>query len=206
MAITLHHHPLSRAANVVWMLEEVGVDYTLRFVDLRKGEQKAPEILALNPMGKLPILVDGEAVVTEAAAIALYLGDRYGYGKLAPRVDDPARAAYLRWSMYAPSVIEPGALAHAAKWEFRPGHAGWGTQEAMLTTMEHAIGKGPFLLGEPFTMADVIFGGTVRWMLGAGSLEKRPSFVDYVARLDARPAYQRASAKNAAVRAEHGIG
>lgn len=206
MAITLHHHPLSRAANVVWMLEEVGVDYTLRFVDLRKGEQKAPEVLALNPMGKLPILVDGEAVVTEAAAIALYLGDRYGYGKLAPRVDDPARAAYLRWSMYAPSVIEPGALAHAAKWDFRPGQAGWGTQEAMLATMEHAIGAGPFLLGEPFTMADVIFGGTVRWMLGAGSLEKRPAFVDYVARLDARPAYQRASAKNAAVRAEHGIG
>lgn len=206
VTITLLHHPQTRAANVVWMLEEVGVDYALRFVDIRTGAQKAPEILALNPMGKLPILVDGEAVVTESAAIALYLGDRYGYGTLAPRVDEPARGAYLRWSFYAPSVIEVGSLAQAAKWDYRPGQAGWGTHEAMLATIEHAIGSGPFLLGERFTMSDVVFGGTVRWMLNFGMLEKRPAFVDYVARLDARPAWKRAVEKNAAVRAEHGLG
>jgi glutathione S-transferase len=206
MTITLYHHPNTRAANVVWTLEEAGVDYTLRFVDLKANEQKSAEVVKLNPMGKLPVLVDGDAVVTEAAAIALYLGDRYGYGTLAPKVDEPARAAYLRWSLFGPSVIEPGGLANAAKWEYKAGQAGWGTPEAMAATIEHAIGNGPYLLGERFTMADVIFGGTVRWMVRFGALEKRPSFVAYVDRLDARPAYQRATAKNAAIRAEHGLG
>src|SRR5262249_14362831 len=111
MAIVLYHHPFSRAANVVWMLEEVGAPYELRFVDLMKGAHKTPELLALNPMGKLPILTDGDAVVTESAAIGLYLADRYAYGRLAPKVDDPNRAAYLRWSFFAPSVVEPGAMA-----------------------------------------------------------------------------------------------
>ena len=205
MAPVLYHHPQTRAANVVWMLEEVGVDYTLRFVDFKTGAQKAPEIVALNPMGKLPILVDDGVVVTEAAAIALYLGDRYGYGTLAPRVDEPARGTYLRWALYAPSVIEPGSLANAAKWEYRAGQAGWGTPEAMVATIESAIGAGPFLLGERFTMADIVFGGTVRWMVNFGMLEKRARFVDYVARIDARPAWKRATEKNAAIKAEHGL-
>jgi glutathione S-transferase len=206
MTLVLHHHPQTRAANVVWMLEEVGAPYELRFVDFKAGEQKRPEILALNPMGKLPILVDDGTVVTEAAAIALYLGDRYGYGTLAPRVDEPARGAYLRWSFFGPSVIEPGSLANAAKWEYRAGQAGWGTPEAMLATIESAIGAGPFLIGERFTMADIVFGGTVRWMINFGMLEKRAAFTAYVERLDARPAWKRASEKNAAVRAEHGLG
>ena len=91
MSIVLYHHPYSRAAGTVWALEEVGVDYGLRWVDIQSGAQKAPEIVALNPMGKLPLLTDGDQVVTEAGAIALYLADRYAYGKLAPAVDDPAR-------------------------------------------------------------------------------------------------------------------
>ena len=78
MSITLYHHPHSRAAAILWMLEEVGVDYELRWVDMQAGQQKSPELVGLNPMGKLPVLVDGEAVVTEVAAIGLYLGDRYG--------------------------------------------------------------------------------------------------------------------------------
>ena len=148
MAIVVYHHPFSRAANVVWMLEELEVPYELRFVDIMAGAQKSPEILALNPMGKLPIVVDGDAVVTESAAVALYLADRYGYGRLAPRVDDPARATYLRWSLFAPSVIEPGAMAKAAGWTYREGQAGWGEYDAMLKTMEHAIGGRDYLLGE----------------------------------------------------------
>src|SRR4051794_31336800 len=100
MSVVLYHHPFSRAANVIWMLEEVGVDHEVRHVDLMAGAQKEPAIVALNPMGKLPILTDGDAVVTESAAIGLYLADRYAYGRLAPPVDDPARATYLRWSLF----------------------------------------------------------------------------------------------------------
>src|SRR6185369_1910998 len=171
--IVLYHHPFSRAANVVWMLEELGTPYELRFVDLMKGVQKAPEITALNPMGKLPILVDGDAVVTESAAIALYLADRYSYGKLAPRVDDPARATYLRWSFFAPSVIEPGAMAKMQGWTFKEGQAGWGGFEAMLTAIESAVSNGDFLLGETFSMADVVFGGTLRYMMMFKMIEPR---------------------------------
>jgi glutathione S-transferase len=205
MAIVLYHHPFSRAANVVWMLEEVGVDYELRHIDIMKGAQKAPEILALNPMGKLPILVDGDTVVTESAAIGLFLADRYGYGRLAPRVDDPSRGTYLRWSFFAPSVIEPGSMAKAGGWAFREGQAGWGSHDAMLAAMESAIAGKDFVLGTTFSMADVVFGGTVRFMLGFKMIEPRPILSAYAERLGARPALQKADARNAASMAEHGI-
>jgi glutathione S-transferase len=204
--ITLYHHPFSRAAGTVWALEEIGEPYELKFVDILKGGQKAPDVVALNPMGKLPILTDGDAVVTEAAAICLYLADRYAAGRLSPRLDDPKRATYLRWSLFSPSVIEPGALARVSKWEFKPGQAGWGDYESMMKAIELAIGGGPFLLGDTFSIADVILGGTLRYMLQFEMLEPRPSFTSYIERLNARPALQRADARNAAVRAEHGLG
>lgn len=209
MALNLHYHPHSRAAGIVWALEELGLDYELTFVDFPSGANQRDAFRALNPMGKIPTLVETRdeqtVVVTEAAAIALYLGDRYGLGTLAPAPDDPARADYLRWSFYSPSVIEPGAMAQAAGWEFKAGSAGWGTYANMLDTIEAAIGDGPFLLGDRFTMADVVFGGTVRWMTAFGMLEKRPSFVRYVEALDARPAYQRSEAVHAEQREQHGL-
>jgi glutathione S-transferase len=205
MSIVLYHHPFSRASGVVWMLEEVGVPYELRYVDLAAGAQKAPEILALNPMGKLPILTEGDVVVTESAAIGLYLADRHAYGRLAPRADDPARGTYLRWSLFAPSVVEPGTVAKTAGWPFKESQAGWGSHEAMLSAMESAIAQRAFILGDTFSMADVIFGGTLRFMLGFKMIDPRPAFTAYAERLAARPALQRADARNAAVRDERGL-
>lgn len=187
------------------MLEELGQPYDLRFVDLMKGEQRTPEFRALNPMGKIPLLVDGEAKVTESAAIAIYLADRYGLGTLAPRLDEPERGTYLRWILFAPAVIEPGSIAKASNWEFRAGQVGWGDYESMLETMEAAIGDGPWLLGDRFTMADVVFGGTVSYMLKFKMLEPRPRFTAYAERLSARPAFQAAEAKNAAIVQERGL-
>ena len=203
--ITLYHHPFSRAAGTIWALEEIGQPYELAFVDILKGAQKAPAIIAMNPMGKLPILKDGDAVVTEAAAICLYLADRYAAGKLAPALDDPKRATYLRWSLFAPSVIEPGALAKTSNWEFKPSQAGWGDHDTMLKTIETAIDGHPFVLGDTFSMADVILGGTLRFMLRFKMLEARPAFTAYVDRLGQRPALQRTDARNAAVMTEHGL-
>lgn len=203
--LVLHYHPYTRAANVVWMLEEVGVAYELQYVDVRAGDHRSAEFRRVNPMGKLPTLVDGDTVVTESAAIGLYLADRYSYGALAPKVDDKARAAYLRWSCYAPSVIEPALYAKGASWEYKPAQAGWGRYEDVLDTIEQAIGQGPYLLGRHFSMADVIFGGTVRYMLTFKMLEARPAFVAYVDRLSARPAALAAQTKNAAMAAEHGL-
>jgi glutathione S-transferase len=120
-------------------------------------------------MGKLPILVDEGTVVTESAAIALYLGDRYAYGRLAPH--DPARGTYLRWSFFAPSVIEPGSMAKAAAWTFKESSAGFGTYDAMLGAIESALDGRDFLLGSTFSMADVVFGGTIRSLLTFKMLE-----------------------------------
>ena len=169
------------------------------------GAQKAPELVALNPMGKLPVLVDGDLVVTESAAVALYLADRYAYGRLSPRHDDPARGTYLRWSFFAPSVIEPGAMAKLAGWSFKDSQAGWGSYDAMLTAMESAIANRDFLLGDTFSMADVVFGGTLGYMLRFKMIEPRPAFAVYAERLASRPAFQRADARNAAIRKERGL-
>jgi len=205
VTITLYHHPFSRAAGTVWALEELGQPYELKFVDLMKGAHKGPDVVALNPMGKLPVLTDGDVVVTEAAAIALYLADRYASGRLAPALDDPRRGTYLRWSLFGSAVIEPGTMAKSRGWDFKPSQAGWGEYEAMIASMESALAGKDFILGDTFSMADVIYGGTVRYMLMFKSIEERPSFKAYVDRLNQRPALQRADAKNRAVMEAHGL-
>ncbi len=189
----------------MWTLEEVGEPYELKFVDIMKGEQKTGEVLALNPMGKIPVLVDGDAVVTESAAIALYLADRYALGRLAPKLDDPRRGTYLRWTLFAPSVIEPGSAAKASGWQFKPGAAGWGEHEAMMNAIEAAVSRGPFLLGDMFSIADVVFGGTLRYMARFKMLAPSPAVADYIARLSERPALQRADARNQEVAKAHGL-
>jgi len=204
MAIILHYHPYSRAANVVWMLEELELAYELRYVDILAGEQKRPELLVLNPMGKIPIVQDGQAVVTESAAIGIYLADRYALGRLAPPLDDPERGTYLRWSFFAPSVIETGAMAKAGGWTVREGAAGFGNFDAMIKAIQSAI-SGEFLLGSRFSMADVIFGGTLSYMVRFKLLEPLPEFTAYIERLEQRPALQRAYAVNAKATEEHGL-
>ena len=206
MTITLRHHPFSRAANVVWMLEELGLPYDLKHVDFKTLEHKGPEHIALNAMGKLPTLIDGDAVISESAAIGVYLADRYSSGTLAPALDDPARGPYLRWCFYAPSVVEPCCMAKASSWEYRAASAGFGTYESLLQTLEGGIGEGPWLLGDRFIMADVILGGTVRWMLQFKMLEARPAFTAYAERLNARPAAVKAAGINARIVQERGLG
>jgi glutathione S-transferase len=157
-------------------------------------------------MGKIPILTDGDLVVTEAAAIGLYLADRYSLGKLAPAPDDAARAAYLRWSLFSPSVIEPAATAKTTGAQFKASQVGWGAYESMLAAMESAIAGRSYVLGDRFSMADCIFGGAIRYLLRFKVLEATPTFTAYAERLAARPAAQRADARNAAVIEEHGLG
>ena len=204
--LKLYHHPYSRAAGVVWTLEEVGEPYELVFVDLFKGAQKTGDMLALNPMGKVPLLVDGDAVVSESAAIALYLADRYASGRLAPRLDDPRRGAYFRWTLFAPSVIEPASMAKAAGWQYKPSQAGWGDYEAVMSAIEQALTTGPFLLGEMFSIADVVFGGTLRFMTRFKMMTASSQIAAYLARLDARPALQRSDARNNEIAKAHGLG
>jgi glutathione S-transferase len=195
-SLILYHHPFSRAATVLWMLEEIGQPYELRFVDLRAGEQRHPEFRKLNPMGKVPLLLDGDTIITEVAAIGLYLADRYALGTLAPRPDEAARGPYFRWSMFPSAVIEPAAMAKASSWEYRVGQAGFGDFESMSNSIEVALEGGPWLLGDRFSMADVIFGSTIRYLQRFKMLEATSATTSYVERLSARPASLAADAKN----------
>ncbi|MBS0292037.1 MAG: glutathione S-transferase family protein [Proteobacteria bacterium] len=205
MPITLYYHPYSRASGTLWALEEAGVPYELKVLDLMKGEQKGPELLALNPMGKVPTLVDGDVVVTEAAAIALYLADRYAPVRLAPALEDPRRGTYLRWSFFAPSVIEPAVMARAGNWQVRESSAGWGNQDTMLAALHSAIAGRSFVLGDNFSMADVVLGGTLRYMMDFKLIASTPALHAYIDRLNERPAYQRAATRNQAMRKQLGL-
>lgn len=205
MTVSLYYHPYSRAAGTIWALEEAGVPYALNVIDIMKGDQKNTEHLSKNPMGKIPTLMDGDVVVTEASAIALYLADRYAPGRLAPALDDPRRGTYFRWAFFAPSVIEPAVMAKGEDWAVKEVSAGWGTYASMLAASESAIAGKRFVLGDEFSMADVVFGGTLRFMMAFNQIEARPGFKAYVRRLEERPAFQRAEAKNMAMRKELGL-
>lgn len=192
-AIVLYYNPVSRARTVHWMLEELGVPYKLELIRFDKGENKTPQFLALNPMGKLPTLVDHGVVVTESAAICVYLADNYPRAQLAPALHDPARGAYLRWLFFAAGCLEPAMLdrmfprAQAP----RPSTNGYGSYEDTLNALEHALKPGPYILGDRFSAADVYVGSALGWGLMVKSVEPRPVFETYVAHLRERPAYKR---------------
>ena len=205
MAMKLYHHPWSRAAGVVWMLEEVGEAYELVHLDLQKGEHREAAHGERNRMYKVPTLVDGEVTISESAAIGVYLADRYAPGTLAPALDDPARGEFLRWCFFAPSVIEPACMAKSSGWEYAAASAGFGRYEDMVATLDEAVATGPWLLGERFTMADVIVGGTVRWMLQFKMIDETPNLVAYSERLGKREANQRAAKVNADIAEAKGL-
>jgi glutathione S-transferase len=195
--IVFYHNSQSRAQMAHWMLEEVGASYKTVLIDFAKGENKTPEFLAINPMGKLPTIVHRGVVVTETAAIIAYLADAFPAAELAPPVGDPSRGAYYRWLFFGAGCIEPALLD---KMMNRPpverkSTVGWGSYEDVVAALKTALAKGPYLLGERFTAADVYVGAQIRWamMFGAPGLKGETVFEDYVARLSARPAAKRTS-------------
>ena len=195
--ITLYGAPRSRAFGILWLLEEIGQPYDYKRLDLEKAEHKAADYLQLNPLGKVPTLTDGSAVILERAAIATYLADKYAGGKLAPGIDDRRRGDYLRWMFFSVGVLEPLFLAKFMHLDVPPMQASWGTFDAANAVMDAAIAKGPYFLGEQFTAADVMMGSMIRWGL-MWELVAGPHMADYVKRIEARPAFQRAQVKEAA--------
>ncbi len=194
--LTLYHAAPSRSSIVRWMLEELGEPYDLHVLSLAKGEQLAPAYRAVNPMGKVPALKHGETIVTEAAAICTYLADEFAEARLNVPIGDLRRGTYLKWLFFAPSCIEPAITDRAfpRKEEARRSTLGYGDFETVMEVVAGGVEPGPYLMGEQFTAADVALGSTLRWGMMFGLLPKRPEFVAYVSRLEARPALQRATA------------
>jgi glutathione S-transferase len=195
--LTLYHAPQSRSATVLWMLEEIGEPYKLEVRRFDDGSLRTPEYLAVNPMGKVPALKHGEAIITESAAICCYLADAFPKAKLNIPVGDPHRGPYLKWLFFGPSCFEPAIIDKMLKRE--PGDRGaigWGNLELVLDTISKAIEKGPFLFGDQFTAADLLIGGGLRWGMMTKNVPVRPEFSAYAQRVGERPAAKRASAKD----------
>lgn len=200
--ITLYTNPQSRGQIAHWMVEETGAPYEAKLIHFSKGEHKAPEFLAINPMGKLPAIVHRGVVVTECAAICAYLADAIPEAGLAPALNDPARGTYLRWLFFAASCVEQAVTDRALKrTDGKPGMMGYGTYEDTINALEGALKPGPYLLGDRFSAADVYVGAQIGWGMQFGTIEKRDTFVAYHERLAARPAAKRSAEANAAMSA-----
>jgi glutathione S-transferase len=194
--LTLYHAAPSRSSIVRWMLEELGEPYDIHLLSLTKGDQLNPDYLAINPMGKVPALKHGDTIVTEAAAICTYLADEFPHTRLNIPVGDPRRGPYLKWLFFAPGCIEPAIIDRVAprKEEARRAMLGYGDFDTVMNVAAKAVEKGPYLMGEQFTAADVVMGSTIRWGMMFDLIPKRPEFEAYVARLERRPALKRATA------------
>ena len=200
--ITLYHCPYSRSSGALYFLEELGVPYRIEITDVRAGAGQTPQFLALNPMGKVPTVVDDGDVVTESGAIFLHLADKYPQAGLAPPIGDPRRAAYVRWLFLGP-MIDAVLVERMFKREPMPAaSAGYGDYERLMRTFRALLTGTPWLLGDQFTAADVAISGGFPWALMNGTLPNEPPFTDYAARIEARPAFQRAQAKDAELAAE----
>ena len=190
--LTFYTNPMSRGQISRWMLEEAGADYDqviLGYAD----SMKAPDYLAINPMGKVPAIVHRGAVVTEGAAICAYLADAFPDAGLGPR--DEERAAYYRWLFFAAGPIEAAVTNRSLgcePTEAQQRMAGYGSFDTVVDVLDKEIGGKQFVCGDRFTAADVYFGSQIIWGVQFGSLPKRDSFVAYADRLTAREAYGRA--------------
>jgi glutathione S-transferase len=189
----LYWSPRSRSFTTLWLMEEVDQPYERVLTDISTGAQRKAEYLAVNPMGKVPALQDGDATMAEAAAICAYVAERYPEAKLAPPVGDPLRAKYLYWLFFSPGCIEPTIVQLATKIEMNPVAAGWGDAQRVIDVLDAALQKGPWLLGENFSAADIVIGSGLNFGVRLFKMiPARPSFDAYIARCMARPAFQRA--------------
>jgi glutathione S-transferase len=189
----LYWSPRSRAFTALWLMEETGRPYERVLIDIRTGAQRKLEYLAINPMGKVPALKDGDATLAEAAAICAYVAERYPEAKLAPPVGDPLRAKYLYWLFFAPGCIEPAMVQIATKIEMQSFAAGWGDAQRVYDVLDNALAKGPWILGKNFSAADIAIGSALNFSVRQFKMvPSRPSFDAYIDRCIARPAFERA--------------
>ncbi len=196
--VTFFHAPNTRSAGVRFLLEELAADYDLHVVNMKAGEQRSADYLALNPMGKVPALRHGDTMITEQAAVYMYLAELYPVAGLAPAIGDPLRGAYLRWMVFYGSCFEPALLDVALKREAAPpAVCAYGSYGSVIQTLNEQLTKGPYILGERFTAADVLWGSALAWTAGFKLIEATPVIQAYINRIGTRPAAARARAKDA---------
>jgi glutathione S-transferase len=179
---------------VRWMLEEIAQPYRTEIVDYGPA-MKSAEYRSINPMGKVPALRHGDAVVTECGAICAYLADAFPEAELAPKPGSRERGPYYRWLFFAAGPVEAATTNKALGFEApaeRRGMVGYGSLPEVLNALEAAVSTGPYLLGDKFTAADVYLGSQMGWGMQFGTIEKRPTIERYWQGIKDRPAAIRA--------------
>jgi glutathione S-transferase len=195
--VSFFHAPQSRSAGTRALLEELGADYDLHVLDLKAGEQRQAGYRAVNPMGKVPAIRHGDALITEQPAVFIYLADLYHEAGLAPAIGDPLRGPYLRWLVFYGSCFEPAVVDRSMKRDAAPqAMSPYGDFDTVLKTITDQLDRGPYLLGDRFSAADVLWGTALNWTTMFKLVPELPVIRAYIARVLERPAMQRAAAKD----------
>jgi glutathione S-transferase len=202
--ITFFHCPQSRSGGTFVLLEELGAPYELRVLNLKAGENRQASYLAINPLGKVPAILDGDSLITEQGAIYIYLADRFGSAGLAPAIDDPLRGPYLRWIVFYGSSFEPAMVDKSMNRDPGPKAVSpYSDYGSVVDIVRRQLEQGPYLLGERFTAADVLWGGALRWTTMFKLFPESPPVTDYIKRVTSRPAFVKMSKHDSELAAQH---
>lgn len=202
--VTLYYAPQSRALGALALLEELGADYALQVLNLKTGQQRQPDYLAINPMGKVPAIVHEGALVTEQPAVYQYLAELYPEAQLSPAPGTPLRGPYLRWLAFYGSSFEPALLDKALqRAPASPAMVPYGDYDNTIKVLTDQLEKGPYLLGETISAADILWGVALAWTVAFKMVPDSAPIRAYIERIEARPSVQRARAKDAAIVAQH---
>jgi glutathione S-transferase len=194
--LTLIYRPQTRSVSIIWLLEEIGAPYEMKLVSTRTADGKgAVDPANPHPHGKVPALVHDGEVVFESAAIALYLVDLFPEAKLGPRVGDPERGRFLSWLAYRPGILEPAMMERHLKIEHVHGAMGWAAPDEVDALLNRHLAENRYFLGDTFSAADIMVGGAIHYMMMVKLMAETPVFKEYVGRITARPAFQKAAAK-----------
>ena len=182
---------------MLWLLEELGAPYQLKLVNIRRGDGSgAPDPANPHPHGKVPALQDDAALIFESPAIALYLTDKFSPAGLGPRIGDSSRGAYLTWLSYYSGVIEPSLTAKFLNVQHIYGTFGWAPWDDVVGYLTRTLAQQPYLLGDSFSAADILVGGSLAFLMGR-MVPETDIFKAYAARVTSRPAHARAQSKDA---------
>nr|WP_294557620.1 glutathione S-transferase family protein [uncultured Rhodopila sp.] len=196
--VILFHAPQSRSSGTLVLLEELGAPYELRVLNMKAGENREAAYLAVNPMGKVPAILHGGVLVTEQIAISIYLADLFPAAGLAPLPEDPRRGPYLRWMAFYAGSFEPAVVDRALKREPGPqAMSPYGSFDAVMAALTAQLRAGPFILGEQFSAADVLWGSALQWTTMFGIVPKTLEIDAFIERTATRPAALRMRDKDA---------
>jgi len=202
--VTLFHSPQSRSGAALVLLEELGAPYKLHVLNMKAGEQRKPEYLAVNPMGKVPAIRHRDALVTEQVAISIYLADAFPEAGLAPAIGHAERGAYLRWLVFYAACFEPAVSDRAMKREAGSAQSSpYGDFDTMYETLVQHLSRQPFFTGERLSAADILWGAALHWMTMFGLVPERPVIADFIQKIVSRPSYKTMMDLDAALAAEH---